>query len=72
MILTVNTIHLVVPAGFNSFQLDLHTIYKVSNKCRFSYNYFVTREDNKKSRFPIPGDTGRARLRLLGNGLHHV
>jgi hypothetical protein len=44
---TVNTIHLAVPAGFHTSQLDLHAIY------RFSYNYFVTGEEDKAD-FSIP------------------
>ncbi len=39
--------HLGVPIRFHTSQLDLHTIYKVSDKCGFSYNYFVTGEDDK-------------------------
>jgi hypothetical protein len=31
---------------FHTFQLDLQMNYRVSNKCRFSYNYFVTGEGN--------------------------
>jgi hypothetical protein len=49
---TVNTTHLVVPAGFHTFQLDLTTGCKVSDKSGF----FFTGEDNKAV-FSISGDT---------------
>jgi hypothetical protein len=52
----VNATHLGVPAGFHASQLDLYVIYRVSEKCRFSYNYFVTGEDNKAN-FSIHDDT---------------
>jgi hypothetical protein len=53
---TVNTVHEAFPSGFHTSQLDLHTIYRISDKCDFSYNYFVTGEDNKAD-FSIPSDT---------------
>jgi hypothetical protein len=53
---TVNTIHLEVPAGFHTSQLVLHAVCRVSDKPKFSYNYFVNGED-EKSHFSIPGDT---------------
>jgi hypothetical protein len=52
----VNTIHLMVPARFHTAQLNLHTRYRVSDKCGFSYHYFVTREDDKAN-FSILGAT---------------
>ncbi len=54
---TVNTTHSLVPAGFQSSQLDLTMGYEVSNKTSFFYIYFVTGKDNKAS-FSIPGNTG--------------
>ncbi len=42
---TVNTTHLAVTAGFQTSQLALHSIYRVSDKYGFSYNYFVTGKD---------------------------
>jgi hypothetical protein len=53
---TVNTIHLAVPAGFHTSQLDLHAINRVFEKHRFSYIYFVTGEEDKAD-FSLPGDT---------------
>ncbi len=41
----VNMTHLAVPAGVHTSQLVLHAIYRVSDRCGFSHNYFVTRED---------------------------
>jgi hypothetical protein len=35
---TVNMTHLAVPAGFHTCQLVLHLIYRISDKCGFSYN----------------------------------
>jgi hypothetical protein len=53
---TVNTIHLVGLAGPHTSQPDLTLGYKVSNKVKyFSYNYFVTGENNKAF-FSIPGN----------------
>jgi hypothetical protein len=51
----VNMIHLAVPAGFHTTQLDLYMIYSVSDKCGFSYNYFVTEEEDKTD-FSIPSN----------------
>jgi hypothetical protein len=42
---TVNITNLAVPAGFNTSKLVLHAVYRVSNKHWFSYNYFVTGDD---------------------------
>jgi hypothetical protein len=43
----VSMIHLAVLAGFHISQLDLHVISRLSDKCGYSYNYFVTGEDDK-------------------------
>jgi hypothetical protein len=51
-----HVIHLAVPAGFHTSQMDLHLIYRVSNESRFSYNYFVKEEDNEAN-FSVPGAT---------------
>jgi hypothetical protein len=34
-------------SGLHTSQLGLYTIYRVYDNCRFSYNYFVTGEDDK-------------------------
>ncbi len=38
-------IHSMVLAGFHISQLVFHAIYRVSDQQGFSYNYFVTGED---------------------------
>jgi hypothetical protein len=43
----VNTVYLVVGTGFHISQPDLYAIYMVPNKCRFTYTYFVTGEEDK-------------------------
>jgi hypothetical protein len=53
---TVNTTHLVIPAGFHTSQPALHAINRVSEKQGFSCNYFLTGEMNKAV-FSIGGDT---------------
>ncbi len=51
---TVNTRHLPVLDGFHTSQLILHVISRVSNKCGFSYNYFVTgKMNNVNILFPV-------------------
>jgi hypothetical protein len=37
--------HLAVSAGFHTYQLVIHVIYRVSDKHRFSNNCFVNGED---------------------------
>jgi hypothetical protein len=37
----VNVIHSAVPSGFHTSQLDVNTIYKVSNKSGFFYTVFL-------------------------------
>jgi hypothetical protein len=51
----VHTIHLAGPAGSHTSQPDLIAGYKISDKTRFLYNYFVTGEDDKVV-FSIIGD----------------
>jgi hypothetical protein len=48
--------HLAILAGSHTSKLDLHVIYRVFDKCGFSYNYFAAKEDDKAN-FSIPGDT---------------
>jgi hypothetical protein len=50
----VSMTHLAILAGFQTFQLDLHSFYRVSDKGMLSYNYFVTGEEDKDN-FSIPG-----------------
>jgi hypothetical protein len=42
---TVNITHRADPAGFHASQLVLHVINRGSDKYGFTYNYFVTGED---------------------------
>ncbi len=53
---TFNTTNLAVPARFHTSQLVLHVVYRVSDKHKFSYNYFVTRGRRIKL-ISIPSDT---------------
>ncbi len=52
----VNRIHSVVPAEFNTSQLNLHMNYRALIGAGFLYNYFVTLKDNTVFFF-ILGDT---------------
>jgi hypothetical protein len=55
---TVNTIHLVGSAGSHTSQPDLTTGHSASDKTRyFSFNYFVTGE-NDKDVLSVPGTQG--------------
>jgi hypothetical protein len=67
----VNTTHLVVPARLHTCPVVLHANYRLSNKYRFSCNYFVTGEDNKAD-FSIPSNTIVSQdLRFLVIHQHH-
>jgi hypothetical protein len=53
----INRIHLASMHGSYTYQSDITAVYKVSDKKGyFSYNYFVTGEDDKAV-FSIPGNT---------------
>jgi hypothetical protein len=61
---TVNMLHLAVPAGLHTSQLDLHTIHRVFDKCGFSFNYFLTGEDDKAD-FSVLCDTGKLKGTII-------
>ncbi len=55
----VNMIHLAVPAGFHIPSWISIQITGLPISVGYSYNYFVTRKDDKAD-FSIPGDTKTA------------
>jgi hypothetical protein len=59
-------IHLPIPAGFDTSQLDVNRVYRDSDKSVFFYAIiFVTGEDNKTV-FSVPGNTVQEGVRPLG------